>query len=101
MRFIMDLTQLPGSIASKLAGHEAHGAASVERGKVSTVTLVARNIPGASWGSVVADSRGIFVLFFDKSSNLIGRGVDVMSMEDGGSVLLNGPVVEAPVVVSV
>lgn len=92
MRFPLDLSKLPVSLLEKLEGHEAHGSASVERGKVSCVTLVARKLPGAEWGSVIADSRGIYVLFFDGGSNVIGGGVDVLSMEDGVSVLLNGPV---------
>ena len=94
MRFIFDLTKLPESMIELLEGHEAHGAVTVEKGKL-VMSLVARKLPGAEWGSVVADNGGIFVLFFDRASNTIGRGVDVQSIEDGVRVLLSGPVVNA------
>lgn len=96
MRFNLDLTRLPGSLLELLEAHEAHGSVNVEKGKV-IMSLVARKLPGAEWGSVVADNAGIFVLFFDRASNTIGGGVDVESVEDGVRVLLAGPVVSAPV----
>lgn len=96
MRFVFDLSKLPGSMIELLEGHEAHGAVNVEKGKV-IASLVARKLPGAEWGSIVADNIGIFVLFFDRASNTIGQGVNVDSIEDGVRVLLNGPVVSVPV----
>lgn len=93
-RFVFDMKQLPPALIEKLEGHEAHGAVTVRSDRSLALTLVARKLPGAEWGSVVANSHGIVVIFFDKTSNMVGKSLDVLSIEDGVDVLLRGPVAD-------